>query len=102
MTLTVILTLNVRSGRSHELRSWLNDNLPHTQSYDGCLSVTALEHDANANKIVLVGRWESRPKWERYIRWRENRGDFQHLAQIIVGEPDFECYQQFGLWSNTD
>ncbi len=101
MLFEVVLELHVKPGQSAVLKDWLRDNLPQTQAYDGCISVQALEHDRNPDRIVLIGEWESRAQWETYIKWREDRGDFDTLAPMLEDAPRFECYRQIGEWKNA-
>lgn len=98
MLFEVILELFVKSGQSHALKSWLETNLPETQAFDGCVSVHALESEDDPGKIVLIGFWKSRKKWEKYFEWREGRGDFETLAPMLKREPVVGCYSQIGEW----
>jgi quinol monooxygenase YgiN len=100
MLFQVILDLRVKAEHAAALKRWFDENLPETQACDGCVYVQALEHDSDPGRIVLIGLWENRPKWETYIKWRQDRGDFETLAPMLAQPPRFECYRQFGEWSN--
>ena len=101
MAFQVVLELRVIPESTSALKQWLNENLPATQSCDGCISVQALQHDADTSRILVIGLWQSRAKWETYIKWREDRGDFRALAPMLQAQPHFECYKQFGEWKNA-
>ncbi len=101
MLFEVILELFAKPGQSDALRRWLETNLPETQAFDGCVGVHALESEDVAGKIVLIGFWQSREKWERYFAWRERRGDFATLAPMLEREPAPACYHQIGEWNSS-
>jgi quinol monooxygenase YgiN len=101
MLFEVILELDAKANQSGPLKKWLDENLPETQVHDGCVSVHALEQDSDPSQIIVIGLWQSRPKWETYIKWREDRGDFEILAPMLKKKPSFECYKRFGEWKNA-
>lgn len=98
MLFEVILELHAKPDQSSSLEHWLAVNLPDTQTFDGCVSVHALAHEDDPCRIVLIGFWQSRKQWEKYFKWREDRGDFDVLAPMLRNEPRAECFRQFGEW----
>jgi quinol monooxygenase YgiN len=48
----------------------LKERLPSvTRSYDGCEFVNLYADPDDANHLVLMERWESRAKYEKYREW---------------------------------
>ncbi|MGR8919099.1 MAG: putative quinol monooxygenase [Gammaproteobacteria bacterium] len=94
----VILDLRATANTVGELVRWLSENLPDTCSYEGCVSAQALQNSEDPNRIVVVGQWLSRTHWQRYIAWRENRGDLATVSSLVEGEPSFTCFDVLGEW----
>ena len=42
--------------------------------------------------VVLVGKWESKEKYENYLGWRQERGDMEILACALAGEPGIRYF----------
>lgn len=97
----VILNLRARPGSVARLAAWLTDNLPDTRGFEGCVSVQALQAPEDTNHLVVIGQWQSRDHWERYIRWREDRGDLAIVAALVDGEPSFTCFEVLGNWADS-
>ena len=42
--------------------------------------------------VVLVGKWESKEKYEKFLGWRQERGDMEILAGALAGEPGIRYF----------
>jgi len=95
MRFEVLGDLNAKDGCAKQLKTWFVENLPDTLSYEGCISVHAIQNQSNPNKMLVIGQWASREKWEKYISWRQERGDIAALQSLIEGEFNLECFDCF-------
>ena len=92
MAITVILEAEAKPGTGNDFLETLKEVLPGTRSYDGCLELNAYQNQDNSDVMVLVGRWESKEHYEKYLGWRQERGDMELLAGAIVGEPSIRFF----------
>lgn len=94
----VVLELISKPDSADRLRAWLKENLPDTRDYEGCLAVQALQDADRANRILVIGQWVSRSHWEKYIEWREARGDLATVGRLAEAPPSFNCFDVLGEW----
>ena len=95
MHFEAIADLAVKSGCSEKLKIWFREILPDTRSYEGCISVRVIQNQRDPNRMMLIGQWTSREKWEKYISWRQERGDIAILESFVEGEVNLECFDCF-------
>ncbi len=94
----VILELEARADAVDALTGWLTANLADTRDYAGCVSVQALRDTDDPTRIVVIGQWLSRAHWQRYIDWREARGDLATVGGLVREPPSFRCFDLLGEW----
>ena len=78
MTVMVMLVFDIKEGKMDEFLGILEQTLPDTRAYDGCLFLKTCVYE-NQNKIRLVEEWESKKHQEEYFAWRISTG----LTEII-------------------
>lgn len=65
----------------------LTQALPVTRAYEGNhYSHTHVNQD-NPNEIILIQGWESKAHQQKYISWRQETGDLQHLVSTLSKTP---------------
>ena len=87
--------LTAKEGCAERLKSWFRKNLSDTQSYEGCISVHAIQNQSDPSQMMVIGQWASREKWENYINWRQERGDIATLEELIEGDFELQCFDCF-------
>ncbi len=73
MTVMVMLDFDIKEGKLDEFLGILEQTLPETRAYSGCLFLKTCVYE-NANKICLVEEWETKKHQEEYFAWRVSTG----------------------------
>ena len=87
MTTRVILDVKAKPGTGDELIAFVRSILPETRAYDGCTSVDALQNSDDADNVVLLGVWQSREQYEKYLAWQRERGTSARLVEALAEPP---------------
>jgi len=97
MSCIVILEVTAKADKAEELLSTFAAILGDTRSYEGCQEVeVAVNQDEKAN-LVLIERWESRAHYEKYLAWRQERGDLDALGALLAGPPSIRYFDLAGV-----
>lgn len=96
MACTVILELTLKPESVDAVKKGLKDFLPDTRAYDGCINAYATQDQDNPNTIEGIAKWESRQHQEKYLVWRQERGDLDFLSGALIAEPKFRYLDTFG------
>ncbi len=94
MATTVFLEAKAKPGQVDELLALLREVLPDTRRYDGCLSLVTFRNQDEPETVLLVGEWESKGHYERYLSWREETGVFGRFAAILDGDPSLRFFDR--------
>ena len=73
MSVMVLLDFDVKEGKLEAFLSVLEQTLPDTRSYAGCMFLKTCVYE-NQNKICLVEEWETKKHQEEYFAWRVSTG----------------------------
>ena len=73
MTIMVLLDFDIKEGKLDEFLKILEETLPDTRSYNGCLFLKTCVYE-DQNKICLVEEWETKKHQEEYFAWRVSKG----------------------------
>jgi quinol monooxygenase YgiN len=92
MAITVILEAKAKPGTGNDFIKTMQAILPDTRSYDGCIEINTYQNQDDADVMVLVGKWESREKYDKYLGWRHERGDLDTLGEALAGEPSIRYF----------
>ena len=92
MAITVLLEAKAKSGTGNDFLAILKEILPDTRSHDGCKEITVYQNQDDADVVDLVGKWESKEKYEKYLGWRQERGYMEILAGALAGEPGIRYF----------
>ena len=66
-----------------------------TAQFDGCHGVIAPTDQNKANTVMMVGDWESRAHYEKYIAWRAETGGMEVLQALAAGPPIIRYFDRF-------
>ncbi len=97
MSVLVTLDLKVKPGSNDDLTSWFKNELHHTRGFEGCNGITVHRNQDDHNNLVIVEDWDSRSQYEKYLSWREERGDVEVLVGLLDGEPKFSYFDNIGV-----
>jgi len=67
MAITVLLEAKAKPGTGNDFLAILKEILPDTRSHDGCKEITVYQNQDDADVVVLIGKWESKEKYEKYL-----------------------------------
>ena len=87
----VTFVLNLKAGAADLLIEQLNQKLPSTRNFPGCISVNAYQDQADADRMILIEEWANKADYESYLAWRRESGEGIDLASMLSApsKPDF-------------
>lgn len=65
----------------------LAEMLPATRGFQGCESVDVAQDQADANRVLLVERWDAAASHRAYMEWRASSGTNAGLRGALAGPP---------------
>lgn len=92
MSINIVLELNAGQNKLETLLKTLQTILPDTRCYEGCNQVIVLTNQDDPYNIILLENWENREKYEKYLRWREERGDLDALGEMLSQPASLKLY----------
>ena len=87
MSIVITFDVTARAGEADALRALFTDTLPDTRKFDGCISVALYSESDRPDNIFMVEEWTSKSAYEKYLAWRQERGDMEKLMNLIQGNP---------------
>lgn len=70
MTTLMIVDTQVQPGKRDELVALLQGALPDTRTFDGCSGIELQIDQDDPDRLVIIGRWETRDHHGAYRQWR--------------------------------
>jgi quinol monooxygenase YgiN len=92
MACTVLLELQVQADKVDTLKGVFKDILGDTRAYDGCISVDVTDNQDDGSNMLLIEKWESRAKYEKYLGWREETGALEQLGSLLSAPPSIRYF----------
>jgi quinol monooxygenase YgiN len=87
LPITVIAQLAFREDAADEGIKALEDVLPDTRAFDGCLGVTLHREQGAPHKAVLIEQWDSSDAHKAYMSWRAETGSSSGMRAALSGAP---------------
>ncbi len=97
MSVNVILDIQSKPECIDELKSTLENILPDTRSFDGCLNVKVIENQDNPLNILLFEDWVSREHQEKYLQWRAETGALEALGNMLTQPPSIQYFDDLNI-----
>ena len=97
LALKVTMGLKIEWTRLDEFKQILQEVLPDTRVFPGCISVEVLEHHDAPGGITLMEEWESLEDQVEYINWLTETGMMQTLGSFIEAEPEIIYYEKLDI-----
>lgn len=92
MACQVVIELKAKPQRADALRDWMQDKLPGTRGFNGCIGVLPTRNQDDPDLIVLLEQWESRQHFEKYLEWRVETGVVKELGGLLGANPQFRYF----------
>ena len=67
MSVMVLLDTRIKSKEISNMKSYLDEILPDTRTYDGCQSLDVYFNTEDTGNMVMVEFWDSRAHYEKYF-----------------------------------
>ena len=97
MAVLAMMDIKVKPESLEELKAFLRAELGHTRAYDGCQGLTVHSNLVDPNNLVFVGSWESKDHFDKYLAWRQERGDLAKLGAMLAADPNMRQFEIVGV-----
>ena len=90
MSIGVIVEFNFKpdSDGAARMKETMKERLPSTTRIaEGCESVYLYADPDDANRLMLLQRWESRADYERYREWAMAQPGTDDLMSLVARDP---------------
>lgn len=87
MSLLILLEMKPAPEHVEEVKRRLVADLPETREFDGCESLSVHESQEHPGEILFVMRWASIADHDRYVAWRQERGELQSFFELLTEPP---------------
>jgi len=84
MTCKVVLEVKAKPECVDDLLATLNEQLPATRAYEGCIEVYGYQDQDDPTTIMAIQEWESRAHYEKYFEWRVEQGDIETIRPMVA------------------
>jgi len=92
MAFISLFEFKTKPGEAQNFVLFLKRILPETREFAGNLGVTAAA--LGEEQFMVSVEWSELGALERYLNWREERGDFSQLLTFLEHEPKITTYQK--------
>lgn len=69
------LSLELKPELADRFLATFAESVPATREHEGCRQVVGYRDMDEPNRFVLIGEWDSREHYERYLAWRAGQSD---------------------------
>jgi hypothetical protein len=83
--------LQAVEGKSAALLSFLKRIIPETRCFKGNSGAKASR--LSENEFIIIVYWEHKKNLSDYLSWREERGDFAMLLNLLDHPPTIITYE---------
>ena len=100
MSIGVVVDFRFKAGTDGAARMTdvLKDRLPSvTRGNDGCEFVHLYADPDDENHMVILGRWESRAKYDKYREWAMAQKGSTDLMSMVESEPTWTYLDDTGV-----
>jgi len=94
MSVVALLEAPVKPDDVAKMRAFLAEILPDTRAYDGCQGIDVYFNVDDADKMVMIERWDSRAHHEKYLGWRTETGVMDKLGGMLAGPPSIRYFER--------
>jgi len=87
VAITVIAQLPFREDAADEGLEALEEILPATRAFEGCLGVTLHREQGAPHRAVLIEQWRSADDHKAYMSWRAETGSSGGMRSALSAAP---------------
>jgi quinol monooxygenase YgiN len=98
LPITVIAQLPFREDAADQGIKALEEILPDTRAFEGCLSVTLHREQGSPHKAVLIEQWRSSDDHKAYMSWRAETGSSSGMRDALGGAPAIQYLDDLGTY----
>ena len=97
MSVTVILEMDITPGTADQVLHFLQQILPDTRSFSGCLNLDVRQNQEDPNNLLFIESWRSRSDYEKYLAWRTETGTMKTLGAFMNGPPSIRYFDNLEI-----
>ncbi len=97
MSVQAILELKAKPDCVEKTRVWFREVLPDTRAFEGFVTLHMIQNQDDPTELLVIEQWDSRAAYEKYVAWRQERGDLNALAELVAAEPVVRVFDYFGV-----
>jgi quinol monooxygenase YgiN len=66
--------------------------VPATREFPGCRSVTGYRNLDEPNRFILIGEWESKADYQKYLAWRHETSSANPGSNPMMAPPKLDFW----------
>ena len=90
MPVSSILLATTKDDKSTDLIKLLEDLIPETRMFPGCIDMKILRNEEKPNDFVFSGVWKSASDYQKYLEYRTNQGVIDKLGNLLSSPPEIK------------
>lgn len=94
MATNVTVEFTAKPDQADILYDLLAGLLGDTRTFEGCRAVSTNRGQDNSAVIMLYETWDSRDAQQKYLAWRQERGDLDKLGALLAAPPVLRYYDE--------
>jgi quinol monooxygenase YgiN len=87
MSITAIFEIRLNPSTLSEAADVIANAVRDTRAFPGCQSVEVLQATDDAQRIIVLERWESAEHDAAYRQWRAGEGTIAKLPGLLAAPP---------------
>lgn len=88
MSILVQFKLSHSPENTQAIKDFFTEILPDTRTFEGNVSAHLYEKIQGQHELVLFEEWQTPQHFDKYIAWRKEIGDFDHLGTMLTDAPN--------------
>ncbi len=97
MSVFYILELTIQPDKVEDYLAQFPSILPDTRAFAGCEEITVHQNEDDPTDVVLLERWATKDDHQKYMAWRQERGDMERLGQGLAGPPKTRYFKDLNV-----
>ena len=93
--ITVIVEGKVTDNAAFD--ALMREILADTRAFDGCEGISVHRNQDDEAGILLIEHWDTRPQYEKYLKWREDNGTLAKIVALLEGAPSVRFFGNTGV-----